>query len=163
MKKTISIIIIFALALLAFGCMSSGEKKTQNNIMSYLDSMESIEKQKSNLIEKFMVLENSNDNEEILSLLNDEMLPLAQKINDELTSIPIKDKEITPVHKEFTDGWSQLIAGLESINQGLKDGDIEKSTNGTKDIDASQDKLNQYYKDLETLCTKYAIKLTTEE
>lgn len=162
MKKVLLIITACLLLFSAWGCMSPEEKETQNQIMAYLDNMAVIEEEKSKVTDSALIVENSDDEEEILTLITDDMLPTAEAISQSLGEIEVSDQQLKVVHQHFVDGWAQFTQGLVEMRDGLQEKDLDKAEAGSVAVQASQDKLNLYYQELTTLCTEHNIKLETE-
>ncbi len=159
MKKVLIVLSLCLLLLGIGGCMSPEEKEAQNQIMSYLDEINALQDDQVNIINDIMVIENSDDEEEILSLLTDSTLPALESINSALAAIETPNEELAAVHKYLTDGWQELTNGVEVMTQALQDNDLDKVEEGNTAVTSSQNKINQYYSELETLCEKYNIEL----
>lgn len=162
MKKVLVAIIITAVALAAVGCMSPEEKEAQNQVINYIDSMANIEIEKNTVINNIMTIENSDSDIEILKIISEDILPVAENINQELSAIEPANEEIGEVHQYFVRGWTQLTNGLTGMKESLENSDLTTAEKGGAEVKASQETLTRYYEELSTLCDKYKIEMETE-
>lgn len=162
MKKVLAVITIAVLALAATGCMSPEDKEAQNQVLNYISAMENIEIEKNTVIDNIMTIENSDSDIEILNTISDDILPVAENINQELSAIEPGNEEIEAVHQYFVTGWSQLTNGLTKMKESLEGSDLSTAEEGGVEVQTSQNTLTKYYEELEKLCDKYKIEMEPE-
>jgi len=160
MKKIKFLYIIALIAMLAafvVGCSS----ESADELVTYInDTCNDLDEDYKEVYDKYVEVTKSDDNEEIVSVLEEDIIPKSQALIEKAEEIEFNDKEIEKVHNIYIEHIKLRHSAYENVLKAVKEDNTEYIDEANNLIADADLKIEEYDDARNKLAKELGVEIT---